>query len=265
MLMPGDSAMPPVVDLNHGSGFVYGGPPAPTTSEQVNRLIDAALVEQHRRQRPRDYLGGSRVGEPCARKLVYEICHTVKDPGTDFDGRVLRIFDVGHQFEALSARWLRAAGFVLRTERRDGGQFGFATANGRLRGHIDGVIVGGPDVGIAWPALWEHKALNAKSWSHLAEHGLRRSKPAYFGQVQLYMAYLELGQTLFTALNKDSQALHHEAVLLDMAIAQALSDKAVAIIRAAEAGELPPRVTDDPDHYLCRWCPYARRCWETTP
>ena len=265
MLVPGDSAMPPVVDLNHGSGFVYGGLSTPTTSERVNQLIDAALVEQHRRQRPRDYLGGSRVGEPCARKLVYEIGHTAKDPGADFDGRVLRIFDVGHQFEALSARWLRAAGFVLRTERRDGGQFGFATANGRLRGHIDGVIVGGPDVGLAWPALWEHKALNARSWTHLAEHGLRRSKPVYFAQVQLYMAYLELGQTLFTALNKDSQALYHEVVLLDVAIAQALSDKAVAIIRAAEAGELPPRVTDDPDHYLCRWCPYARRCWETAP
>ncbi len=74
--------MPPVVDLNHGSGFVYGGPPAPTTSEQVNQLIDAALVEQNRRQRPRDYLGGSRVGEPCARKLVYEVTHTAKDQGS---------------------------------------------------------------------------------------------------------------------------------------------------------------------------------------
>ena len=265
MLMIGDSAMPPLSTSTTAPASSMAAPPDPTTSERVNHLIDAALVEQNRRQRPRDYLGGSRVGEPCARKLVYEVTHTAKDPGSDFDGRVLRIFDVGHQFEVLSARWLRAAGFVLRTERRDGGQFGFATAGGRLRGHIDGVIVDGPDVGIAWPALWEHKALNARSWAHLAEHGLRKSKPVYFAQVQLYMAYLELGQTLFTALNKDSQALHHEVVLLDPAIAQALSDKAVAIIRAAEAGELPPRVTDDPDYYLCRWCPYARRCWETTP
>lgn len=64
------------------------------------------------------------------------------------------------------AYWLRAAGFDLRTERRDGGQFGFSAAGGRLRGHFDGVIVGGgPDVGIAWPALWEHKALNARARS----------------------------------------------------------------------------------------------------
>ena len=44
--------------------------------------------------------------------------------------------------------------------------------------------------------------------------------------------------------------------------AQALSDKAVDIIRAAESGELPPRIAARPDFYLCRWCAYAKRCWE---
>ena len=39
-----------MLDLNHGSGFAYGGAPTPTTSVQVNLLIDAALVAQHRRQ-----------------------------------------------------------------------------------------------------------------------------------------------------------------------------------------------------------------------
>ena len=38
--------------------------------------------------------------------------------------------------------------------------------------------------------------------------------------------------------------------------------KAVAIIRAADAGELPPRMAASPDFYLCRTCPYARRCCE---
>ncbi len=76
------------------------------------------------------------------------------------------------------------------------------------------------------------------------------------------MAYMELERALFTALNKDSQALHHEIVPLDLQAAQALSDKAVDIIRAAEAGELPPRIAASPDFYLCRWCAYAERCWE---
>ena len=62
---------------------------------------------------------------------------------------MLRIFDAGHQFEDLSIRWLRAAGFDLRTTGAGRRQFGFSIAGGRIRGHIDGVIVGGPDVGIA--------------------------------------------------------------------------------------------------------------------
>ena len=251
------------IDLNHGSGLVYGRiGDAIGVSDRVNALIDAALVARNCRQTPRNYLGGSRIGEPCARKLVYEVTHTPKDQGRDFDGAILRIFDAGHQFETLSICWLRGAGFDLRTERADGGQFGFETAGGRLRGHIDGVIVAGPDVGLHWPVLWEHKALNAKSWNDLVKRGLRASKPVYYAQVQLYMGYLELETALVTALNKDTEALHHEVVGFDPPFAQALSDKAVDILRAVEAGELPPRIAADRDFYLCRMCAYAERCWE---
>jgi hypothetical protein len=250
-----------MIDLNHGAGPICPRPPTPPTSDAVNAHIDAALVARNRSQTPRDYLGGSRVGEPCERKLVYEVTHTPKDPGADFDGPILRVFDAGHAFEAMSIRWLREAGFDLRDQREDGGQFGFAAAGGRLRGHIDGVIVAGPAIGVRWPALWEHKALNAKSWTDLVKRGLRLPKPIYFAQVQLYMAYMELGVALFTALNKDSQALHHEIVPFEPAEAQALSDKAVAIIRAAEVGELPPRMASAPDFYLCRMCDWAKRCW----
>lgn len=252
-----------IVDLNHSSGFVYGRiSDGIGISDRVNALIDEALVARNRRQRPRDYLGGSRIGEPCARKLVYEVTHTAKDEGRDFDGAILRIFDAGHQFETLSIRWLRGAGFDLRTERADGGQFGFEAAGGKLRGHIDGVIVAGPDVDLRWPVLWEHKALNAKSWNDLVKRGLRVSKPVYFAQVQLYMGYLEMETALVTALNKDTEALHHEMVAFDPSSAQALSDKAVDVLRAAAAGEFPPRIAAARDFYLCRMCAYAGRCWE---
>ena len=88
------------------------------------------------------------------------------------------------------------------------------------------------------------------------------SKPIYFAQVQLYMAYLQLEVALLTALNRDTLALHHEAVPFDAGEAQLLSDHAVEILRAAEAGELPPRIAQAADFFLCRLCPYATRCWE---
>lgn len=254
-----------LLDLNHGSGAVYGRHDhsrngAVAVTARVNAAIDAALLARLRRQAPRDYLGGSRVGEPCARKLVYEITQAPKD--RDFDADILRVFDAGHQFEALSIRWLRLAGFDLRDRGPDGGQIGFVAAGGKLRGHADGVIAAGPDVGIGWPALWEHKALGQKSWTDLVKRGLRLSKPIYFAQVQLYMAYLDLEVALLTALNRDSLALHHEAVPFEAAEAQRLSDHAVDILRAADAGELPPRIAQAADFYLCRSCPYATRCWE---
>lgn len=252
-----------MINLNAKSGFVYGGQaPGGTTSQRINALIDSALVERNRQQRPRRYLGGSRIGEPCARKLLYEFTNAPIDDGKGFDGQTLRVFDAGHQFETLSIRWLRAAGFDLRDKGRDGRQFGFSIAEGCIRGHVDGVIVAGPDVGITWPALFEHKALNAKSWTDLVKRGVELSKPVYYAQLQIYMAYMELGAALFTALNKDTQALHHEVVWFDATVAQPLSDKAVEIIRAAGAGELPPRIAAKSDFFLCRWCAYAQRCWE---
>ena len=255
--------MEAIIDLNPGSGFVYGALSAVCDAGvRINALIDAALETEHRLKPPRDYLGGSRIGEPCARRLAYEVALTPVDDGKEFRGGLLRIFDAGHQFEDLTIRWLQAAGFDLRTRARDGRQFGFSVAGGRLRGHIDGVIVDGSEVGIAWPALFEHKALKQSSWSDLVKHGLRQAKPIYFAQCQLYMAYMQLEVALFTAMNKDTQELYHEVVPFDPAGAQRLSDKAVEILRTVEAEELPPRIASNADFYLCRMCPYARRCWE---
>ena len=92
------------------------------------------------------------------------------------------------------------------------------------------------------PRSWEHKALKAKSWADVVKRGVELSKPIYYAQLQLYMAYMELEVALFTCLNKDTQELHHERVDFVPHVAQGLSDKAVEIIRAAEANDLPPRI-----------------------
>ena len=253
-----------LLDLNHGSGFSYGQHsevPEPLAA-RINAWIDASIVAERQGQRARSYLGASRIGEPCARRLVYEFTQTQPDQGKDFGGRTLRIFAAGHVFEDLAIRWLRQAGFDLRTETPQGGQFGFETAGGRIRGHVDGVILDGPALGLIWPVLWEHKALKASSWSDTAKKGVQVSKPVYYGQMQIYMAYMDLSSALFTALNKDTCELYHELIPFDPAAAQALSDKAVMVLRAADAGELLPRIATGPDFFLCRFCPFSTRCWE---
>lgn len=249
-----------MIDLNHGSGFVYGQPyvqPGPSIVELVNDLIDKGL-RAARKEEPRDYLGASRIGEPCARKLAYEY---LKIEGEPFTGRTLRIFEVGHVFEDMAAGWLRAAGFNLRTEKPGGGQYGFEAMGGRIRGHIDGVLLGGPDLGKPYPGGWENKAINARSWADTVRKGVKVSKPIYYAQMQLYSGYLDLPWFLFSAINKDTCEVYFEIVPYVAAEAQALSDRAVDIIRMAETGQLPPRIASDPENFQCRFCSHKAVCW----
>ena len=120
-----------LIDLNHNSGARYET--ETSLSAAVNAHIDEALLTRQRLQARRDYLGASRIGEPCARRLAYEYAHTPEDPDKAFSGQTLRIFAAGHTFEDLTIVWMRDAGFDLRTRRRDGGQFGFETAGGRVK------------------------------------------------------------------------------------------------------------------------------------
>jgi hypothetical protein len=250
-----------LINLNHGSGFVYGRATAPPPiGERIDAHVDAALLAERAAIPPREYLGASRIGEPCSRRLCYELLQIPVDDGAELSGRMLRIFETGHRFEEMTIRWLRIAGFNLRTHKRNGEQFGFSAAGGRFGGHIDGAIVGGPAIGVEYPVLFEHKALKSSSWQDVVKQGLKASKPIYWAQVQVYMACLAVERTLFVALDKDTQALRCELVAFDPPAAQTLSDKAVAVIRAAEARELLPRISEDPDFFICALCPYRIRC-----
>ena len=72
---------------------------------------------------------------------------------------------------------------------------------------------------------------------------------------------LSSNPALFTAINKDTAELHHELVPFDADLAQRMSDRAVRILRATDAGELLPRVARNRDFFECRFCPWAERCW----
>lgn len=233
-----------------------------TFSERFEALVDAAMQEQARTEAKREYLGASRLGASCERQLQYEYAKAPIDPGREFSGRILRIFERGHHMEDMMVIWLRQAGFLLRTEGKDGRQFGFSVAQGKLRGHCDGVFIGGPE-GFAYPALWECKALGAKSWNDLVKKGVAVSKPVYAAQVATYQAYLGLSENpaIFTAINADTMQIYTELVPFDGALAQQMSDRAVRVIQATDAGEQLPRGFAQADHFECRFCDFSQRCW----
>lgn len=244
----------------------------PSCTDRINALVDGALEATRGSTPPRCYLGGSRIGHACERALQFEFAGAPKDDGVDFDGRTLRIFEIGHALEDLAVRWLRAAGLDLYTRkgnRPDGEQFGFSVAGGRIRGHVDGIIAAAPEpLGLVVPTLWECKTMNAKNWRETVTRGVVVAKPVYAAQIALYQAYMEAqvpgisdSPALFTAINKDTAELHHELVPFDAALAQRMSDRAVRILQATEAGELLPRIAVARDFHECRMCPWADRCW----
>jgi len=222
--------------------------------------INAAMEKDNQAQPRRPYLGGSRLGEECARMLQYEYSGAPKS--RQFPGEVLRIFDRGHDSEARMIRRFKLAGFQIVTEGRNGGQIGFDTAQGRIKGHADGVITAAP-IDMKTPALWEHKCLGSKAWNATAKNGVRKEKPVYAGQIATYQAYLQLtdAPALFTAENADNGQLYAELVPFDPALAQACTDRGVQVIQATEAGETLPRPYASSDFYKCRLCDYQKECW----
>lgn len=251
-------------------------------SNALSNLIGTAMAAEREDQGRRDYLGGSRLGEECLRRLGYEFHGTPEDPGSDPSPEILRVFQRGHDCEARMARYLRMAGFDLRTEKEDGKQFGFYAAGGKIRGHADGVIVGWTpkpeldDAGassLCWasdlefPMMWENKGLNDKNFAKVKKEGLKKSKPLYYAQIQLYMAYFDVPRALFTIENQDTCELWAEVMELDRQAAQEASDRGVKVIQSQSPAELP-RIGKDPGAWACSYCPFKGTCFavpDTSP
>jgi hypothetical protein len=241
-----------MIDLNPGSMVRTADVAA------IHALIDGLPPPAEKR---RTYVGASSIGSPCERKIQYEFMGEPHDEGWRFSAKTLRIFQRGHMMESMAAVWLADAGFRLTQTGKDGAPIGFSVAGGAFRGHVDRVIKGGPD-GYQYPMLWEHKALGAKSWATISKHGLAKAKPEYADQVALYQAYLDLtSPALFQATNADTMEIYLELVPFDRERAQAASDRAAGIIADTRAGSLRARCTDDETYWLCKDCPFRKRCW----
>jgi hypothetical protein len=250
-------------------------------SANLSALMDASLKAKQDAQPKRDYLGGSRLGEDCLRRLGYE-WHKTPEDGEGIPGRTYRIFQRGHVMEEAMAEWLRLAGFELVTHTKSGGQISWGMAKdretglNRIAGHLDGVVVGWTPPAIpgnihrmdeqTWalrlpfPLLWECKALNSKNWTKLSKDGLKKTKSVYYAQCQIYMAMKDLNHTLFTALNADTMEVYAEVVAFDQAAAQEASDKGLKVILTKAPEELP-RIAAEPGTFACRFCPFKETCW----
>ncbi len=227
-------------------------------------------VEQRADDGLRPHLGASLIGRPCRRQLWYLFRWAVRPAHS---GRILRLFARGQREEEALAELLRAAGVTVITHNPNTGeQYRFGT--GHFGGSMDGACVGLPDAPKTWHVL-EFKTHNLKSFNQLEKEGVRLAKPEHWAQMQCYMHWSGMTRALYVAVCKDDDRLHLERIDYDRKEAEALLEKAQAVINAPEP---PARISEDAAWYQCKWCdawpvchgkqlplPTCRSCVHATP
>jgi hypothetical protein len=238
------------------------------TPHEIISRIDAHTVESEA-EPPRKYLGASQIGEKCVRRLWYDFrwCG-----GEKFDGRMLRLFQRGDREEARFKELLESAGFVVMVptpETED--DFKFKDCEGHLAGTCDGVISESESpehdeyahaLGATEWYLGEFKSLNSKGFNELKKKGVRETYPKYFSQMQTYMGELKLPYCLFCAVNKDDDDLYFEWVPFDQSHFEVCLNKAELVINSETP---PPKYSNDPNSFTCRYCPHTLTCHANIP
>lgn len=257
-------------------------------TEVTNPLLAKidSYLETHQ-EPPRAHMGVSTLGHPCDRKLWLGFRWAVIER---FAGRILRLFQRGHNEEPVMANLLRKAGLDLRFTGFDQKRVSFAPipvgATGvphvardpdapqtsHVSGSMDGVIVSGIPEAPEKPHSWENKTMGQKAFDDVVKNGVEKSKPEYYVQAQGYLigtfepkfieenGFGKIDRTLFTAVNKNSDEIYTERIRLDKEVAR----KAIARgQRISTSDRMPSPLSTDPSWYICRQCAFSEFCHVT--
>jgi|LakMenEpi03Aug12_release.lakeMendotaPanAssembly.Ray.scaffolds.fasta_scaffold64955_2 CRISPR/Cas system-associated exonuclease Cas4 (RecB family) len=208
--------------------------------------------EQRAKSYPRRHLGASGIGEECERKLWLAFRWAAEER---HEGRILRLFETGKLEERRVLDDLAQTGFVVEPfDPVTGNQFSVFLFGGHFGGSCDG-IAEDPDTGGKF--IVEIKTHNARSFSSLVKHGVRKSKPQHFAQMQMYLGFFSLRRALYIAVDKNTDAIHDEWVEFDPEEFERLKRKAERVIFSPK----PPRgVSTTPEFFQCRMCHFSAQC-----
>ena len=230
-----------------------------TTHELINKQIEDNQDTSHRR-----HLGGSEIGQSCERKLWYKFRHTKSQVHS---GRILRLFNRGHEEEDRFCRWLRGAGITIYDrDPETGKQYMIEDCHGHFGGSLDGIATGFPEHPGEW-LLVEMKTHGESSFKKLEKEGVLASKPIHFDQMQVYMRKWGLARACYIAVNKNNDELYIEFIDANAYLADQTLAKAWRIVGAQSP---PERAFSSPnamgsDFDGCKFCPFVGQCWSQEP
>lgn len=244
----------------------------------------------------RNHLGISEIGDACNRRLYYKFHWMFQE---QFDGRMRRLFARGHREEEKYINYLEGIGFKVYRfsnpilnyhpesdslflsstfEAGDGlvqdvtglenfeeraikeglirKQFRVTGVMGHYGGSCDGVGISPwfPD-----PLILEFKTHNTKSFTHYVDKGLQLSKPKHYDQMCGYGEKMQIKYGLYFPENKNDDDIKVTPIELDWARGSQLEKKAEEIITA---NEIPPRISNNPSFFECKYCSAFGICHE---
>ena len=212
--------------------------------------------DEHRR-----HLGVSIIGEPCHRKL-YNTFRWVKL--SQAEPRMKQLWNVGHREEDVFADELTWMGFFIRTIDPDTNkQYRFSKHDNHYGGSSDSLALlpwfrGHEDPKI----LVEYKTHNNKSFNHLKDNKLKKSKPMHFDQMCCYGREFNAQYGLYCARNKDNSETYYEFFKLDRNRAIELENTARDIVYAKFP---PPKISNNPSAWDCTYCHFKGNCFNNEP
>lgn len=228
-------------------------PPRPE-QEIITRVYRAYERERNSADLYLGRLGASFIGEECMRKVWLDWRGFARE---QFDGRMLRLFDTGHQQEERVVADLRRAGFSVWDKDENGKQFEFTDRTGHFITKVDGVIKGVPNHEDE-PYTLEVKTHNKNNFSALSKKGVVEAKPDHHAQMQVSMALNGIDKALYVAVCKDDEQYHVERVNADKKEQKKLLDK---IIKLVDARLRPAGISDNAEGYPCKFCAMNAVCY----
>ena len=226
----------------------------------IENDIDAACRAEFAED-PRTHLGASVIGDDCRAK-AWNAFRWLKFE--QFDGRMLRLFNRGHEEEARFVRWLTIAGWEVREfDPETKKQFRIVGSKGHFGGSLDGMAKApsryamsiGLDANTIF--LLEFKTHSEKSFAKLKKDGVVKSKPQHYRQMCSYGRAYGFHFALYCAVNKNTDKLYFEVVQLDWREADDLFRKAEGIIFSQTR---PPKIAQTDSFFDCKYCDFAGLC-----
>lgn len=206
---------------------------------------------------PRTHLGASIIGHDCE-AYGWNVFRWLKFE--EFDGRMLRLFNRGHEEEARFVRWLSGIGFEVReVDPTTQKQFRIVGAKGHFGGSLDSLMKPPARYNILQLLIWlgEFKTHSTKSFNKLKKEGVVRSKPQHFKQMCSYGRAYKLEYGLYCAVCKETDELYFEIVVLDYRLADDLFRKAEHTVFAQTR---PQKIAQVATFSECKYCPFPGLC-----